>query len=80
VVEREDEAKFGEWEKLRRVLIGGRGSGVGGFENGNQFPLNGLKFMEDIEEEEEEEERRMKGFKDNRLMVKFENVQETGKK
>jgi hypothetical protein len=83
VVEREDEAKFGEWEKLRRVLIGGRGSGVGGFENGNQFPLNGLKFMEDIEEEEEEEEeeeRRMKGFKDNRLMVKFENVEETGKK
>jgi hypothetical protein len=80
VVERDDEAKFGEWEKLRRVLIGGRGSGVGGFENGNQFPLNGLKFMEDIEEEDEEEERRMKGFKDNRLMVKFENVQETGKK
>jgi hypothetical protein len=30
--------------------------------------------------EDEEEERRMKGFKDNRLMVKFENVEETGKK
>jgi hypothetical protein len=39
-------------------LRGGRGSGVGGFENGNQFPLNGLKFMEDIEEEEEERRRR----------------------
>ena len=46
VVEREVDAKFEEWERLRREERGGRGSGVGGFENGNQFPL---KFMEDIE-------------------------------
>lgn len=55
VVEREVDAKFEEWERLRREERGGRGSGVGGFENGNQFPLNGLKLMEDIEEDEEEE-------------------------
>lgn len=56
VVEREVDAKFEELERLRREERGGRGSGVGGFENGNQFPLNGLTFMEDIEETEEEEE------------------------
>lgn len=54
VVEMEVDAKFEELEKLRREVRGGRGRGVGGFENGNQFPLNGLKLMEDIEGEESE--------------------------
>lgn len=39
-------------ENLRRALSGG-GRGFGGFEN--QFPPNGLKFMEAIREEEENE-------------------------
>ena len=56
VVEREVDAKLEELEKLRRDERGGRGSGVGGFENGNQFPLNGLKLMEDIEEDDDDDD------------------------